>query len=114
MKTTKLFLAAIISASLAFGVAAQATEEKGEAVDMKSLPAAVQKTIKEKAAGGEIVKVEKEEHKGKWIYEAVVKTGGKEWGFEVDANGKYLGKHDESKEKGEKHEHKEKGEKHEH
>ena len=97
----------MVSAGLAFGVAAQATEEKEaeQTVDMKSLPAAVQKTIKEKAAGGEIVKVEKENDKGKWNYEVVVKSKGKEWGFEVDKDGKYIGKHDEAKE------HKEKGEK---
>jgi uncharacterized membrane protein YkoI len=102
MKPTKLLLAAVVSAGLAFSVTAQATEENAEAVDMSSLPAAVQKTIKEKAAGGEIVKVEKENDKGKWNYEVVVKKNGKEWGFEVDKSGKYLGKHDEHKEKSEK------------
>jgi len=35
-------------------------------------------------------------------YEAVNEKNGKEWGFKLDANGKMLGKHDESKEKGEK------------
>ena len=106
MKATKLLVTAAVSAGLAFGVAAQATEEKdAQTVEMKSLPAAVQKTIKEKAAGGEIVRVEKENDKGKWNYEVVVKTKGKEWGFEVDKSGKYLGKHDEAAE------HKEKSEK---
>jgi uncharacterized membrane protein YkoI len=107
MKITKLLVTTVISAGLAFGVAAQATEEKAEqTVDMKSLPVPVQKTIKEKAAGGEIVKVEKENDKGKWNYEVHVKSKGKEWGFEVDKDGKYIGKHDEAKEQ-----HKEKGEK---
>ena len=55
MKTTNLIIAIVVSAGLAFGVAAQATEEKETAVEMKDLPAAVQKTIKEKAAGGDIV-----------------------------------------------------------
>src|SRR5437899_9144423 len=105
MKTTNLLVAAVVSAGLAFGGAAQATEEKETAVEMKDLPAAVQKTIKEKAAGGDIVKVEKENDKGKWNYEVVVKKNGKEWGFEVDQNGKYLKKHAETKE------HKEKSEK---
>ena len=106
MKITKLLVTAVVSAGLAFGVAAQATEENEQLVDVKSLPAAVQKTINEKAAGGEIVRVEKENDKGKWNYEVVVKSKGKEWGFEVDKGGKYLGKkHDESAE------HKEKAEK---
>jgi uncharacterized membrane protein YkoI len=104
MNTTKLLIAALVSAGLTWSVTANATEEKETAVDMNSLPAAVQKTIKEKAKGGEIVKVEKENDKGKWNYEVVVKKGTKEWGFEVDKDGKYLGKRDEAKEqKGEKH-----------
>jgi uncharacterized membrane protein YkoI len=90
MKTMKLLLAAVVSAVLAFGMAAQASET----VDMKTLPAAVQKTITEKAAGGEIVQVGREDDKnGKWNYEVVVKTDGKEWGFEVDPSGKYVKKH---------------------
>ena len=105
MKTTRVLVTAVVSAGLALSVVARATEENEQMVDMKSLPAAVQKTIKEKAAGGEIVRIEKENEKGKWNYEVVVKKSGKEWGFEIDKDGKYLGKHDEGKE------HKEKGEK---
>jgi uncharacterized membrane protein YkoI len=53
----------------------------------------VQKTITEKAAGGEIVRVQREDDKnGKWNYEVVVKTNGKEWGFEVNPAGKYVKK----------------------
>jgi uncharacterized membrane protein YkoI len=83
-----------MSAGLAFGVAAQATEER-EPVQLSSLPAAVQKTIKEHAAGGEIISIEKENDDGKWNYEVMVKTKGKEWGFEVDAHGKFLKKHED-------------------
>lgn len=96
MKTIKLLLAAMVSACLMFGMAAQAGEHKGEKVDMKTLPEAVQKTITEKAAGGEIVRVEREDDKsGKWNYEVVVKTDGKKWGFEVDPDGKFVKKHDD-------------------
>ena len=104
MKTTRLLVGAIVSAVLVFGCTVQATEERdAEPVEMKNLPVAVQKTIKEKAAGGEVVRIEKENDNGKWNYEVTVKTKGKEWGFGVDKNGKYLGKHDDSteKEKGE-------------
>ena len=91
---TKLFLAAAVSAGLAFGMVAQAGALKNEVVDMKTLPSAVQKTITEKAAGGKIVRVQREDDKnGKWNYEVIVKTDGKEWGFEVDPNGKFLKKH---------------------
>lgn len=96
MKTMKLLLAAVLSTGLGFGLTAQASEQMSEAVQLKSLPAEVQKTITEKAAGGKIVRVEREDDKnGKWNYEVVVKTDGKEWGFEVDPNGKYLKKHDD-------------------
>jgi len=105
MNTMKIFVVALVSVGLACSVVAKEAE-KEETVDMNSLPAAVQKTIKDKAAGGEVVRVEKENDQGKWNYEVVVKKNGKEWGFEVDKNGKYLGhKNDEAKE------HKEKGEK---
>jgi uncharacterized membrane protein YkoI len=107
MKTPKLLVIALVSAGLSFGVTTQAHEEKEEHVDMKDLPEAVQKTMKEKAGDNEIVRVEKETEKGKTVYEAVIKKDGKEWGLAVDENGKYLGKHSEAKE------HKEKGEKHE-
>ena len=99
VKTTRGLLAAVIGAGLAFGVSAQAKEQMGEMVELKSLPAAVQQTINEKAAGGEIVRVKREDDaNGKWNYEVVVKTNGKEWGFEVDRNGKFLKKHGESTE----------------
>jgi uncharacterized membrane protein YkoI len=63
-------------------------------VELKSLPAAVQETINEKAVGGETVRVKREDDvNGKWNYEVVVRTNGKEWGFEVDPNGKLLKRH---------------------
>jgi len=94
MKTTNLLLAAVVSAGLAFGVNAWAGAPKGEVVELKTLPAAVQKTITEKAGAGKIVRVQREDDKsGKWNYEVVVKTDGKEWGFEVDPNGKFVKKH---------------------
>jgi len=64
--------------------------------------AVVQKTVKEKAAGGEIVEVKREDDRdGKWNYEAVVKKEGKELMFEVAPDGKFVKKHEnkESKEK---------------
>jgi plastocyanin len=103
MKTTKLIAAMAVSAGLAFGVAAQAKEKKHqeESVSSSDVPAAVQKTAETEAKGGTIVRWEKEGAN----YEAVIDKKGKQWGVEIDANGKVLSKHDESKE------HKEKGEK---
>jgi uncharacterized membrane protein YkoI len=65
-------------------------------VKLKSLPSSVQQTITQKAAGGEIVQVKREDDAdGRWNYEVVARTNGKEWGFEVDPNGKFVKKHGE-------------------
>jgi uncharacterized membrane protein YkoI len=76
-----------------FGITSQADEYKSRGIDLKTLPVAVQKTITETAAGGKIIRVYREDDRdGKWNYEAVVKTDGKEWKIEVDLNGKFLKK----------------------
>ena len=100
MKITNLLVATVVSAGLAFGVAAQAKEKKHEeeTVSAADVPAAVQETAEKQAKGGKIVRWEKEGAN----YEAVIDKDGKEWGVKIDANGKMLSKHDESKEKGEK------------
>ena len=88
----------MVGIGLACSAAAQLKEQPGEAVELKSLPASVQQTINQKAAGGEIVQAKREDDaNGKWNYEVVVRTNGKEWGFEVDPNGKFLKKHTEVK-----------------
>jgi plastocyanin len=103
MKTKNLFTVAAISAGLAFGVTAQAKEEKHEeqTINSSDVPAAVQQAAQAEAKGGTIVRWEKEGAN----FEAVIQKNGKEIGVEMDANGKVLSKHNEAKE------HKEKGEK---
>jgi uncharacterized membrane protein YkoI len=100
MKITKLITTIAVSAGLAFGVAAQARGKKHEELSISGtvVPAAVHKAAETEAKGGKIVRLEMEGAD----YEAVIDKNGKEWGFKFDANGKLLGKHDESKEKGEK------------
>jgi hypothetical protein len=78
-----------------------ADEHEEQAISISDVPAAVQKTFNDEAAGGKIVRVEKEENN----YEAVIEKKGKQTGVEVSADGKVVSRHDESKE------HKEKGEK---
>jgi uncharacterized membrane protein YkoI len=104
MKTTKLITAMAVSAGLAFGVTAQAGGKKheGQSISSTDVPVAVQKAAETEAKGGKIVRWEKEGAN----YEAVIEQNGKQTGIEIDANGKVVSKHDESKE------HKEKGEKH--
>jgi len=95
MKTAKALLAIGIGVGLTLGVAAEPGKHPGEKVDLKSLPASVQKTINEKAAGGQIVKVVREDDPdGKWNYEAFVKASGKESLFEVDPNGNFVKQHE--------------------
>ena len=101
MKTKNLITTVAVSASLAFGVIAQAKEHKEQAISSTDVPAAVQKAAETQAKGGTIVRWEKEGAN----YEAVIDKNGRQIGVEMDANGKVLSKHDESKE------HKEKGEK---
>ena len=103
MKTNNLIVTALISAGLAFGVTAQAKEkEEEEAISSANVPQAVQQAAQTEAKGGTIVRWEKEGSN----YEAVVEKNGKQMGIEINASGKVVSRHDESKE------HKEKGEKH--
>ena len=91
-------MAAAICVGLAFSAAAQGAEHAGEKVDMKSLPASVQQTINQQARGGQIVQVKREDDaNGRWNYEVIVRTNGKESAFEVDPNGKLVKKHSEIK-----------------
>jgi hypothetical protein len=91
----------VVSAGLAFGAVTQAKEKKHheENISSSDVPAAVQKAAEAETKGGKIVRWEKEGAN----YEAVVEKNGKQWGFTFDANGKKLGKHDESTEKEEHH-----------
>src|SRR6267154_3871508 len=52
MKTMKAVVATALVIGFAFGAAAQPGKHPGEEVDLKSLPASVQQTINQKAAGG--------------------------------------------------------------
>ncbi len=45
------------------------------------------------------MKIEKKREEGKTVNEAVINKNGKERSIEVDANGKFLKRHKESKEK---------------
>jgi uncharacterized membrane protein YkoI len=96
MKTTKAVIIMAIGVGFTLSAAAQPGKNPGEKVDLKSLPASVQQTIKEKAAGGNVVKVLREDDPdGRWNYEVFVAANGKESGFEVDPNGKFLKEHSE-------------------
>lgn len=96
MKTTKAALVITIGVAFTLSVAAgEPGKHPGEKVDLNSLPAAVQQTIKERAAGGQVVKVMREDDPdGKWNYEVLAKANGKESKFEVDPNGSFVKQHE--------------------
>jgi len=96
MKTKDIFTVAAVSTGLAFGVAAQATQEKHEeqTINSSDVPAAVQQAAQAEAKGGTILRWEKEGAN----FEAVIEKNGKQIGVEMDANGKVLSKHNEAKE----------------
>ena len=99
MRTNIFVIAITISAGLAFVPAAQAKEKhEEEIISRADVPMAVQTAAENEAKGGRIVRWEKEGRD----YEAVIEKNGKKWGIEINANGKVLGKHDESKEQREK------------
>jgi plastocyanin len=98
---TKVALLLVIGCALAFPVSSFAKEEKEKQLKRSDIPAAIQKAAEKEAAGGKIVRWEKEGTN----YEVVIEKGGKQWGFVFDSTGKMLSKHDESKEQGEKQEH---------
>jgi hypothetical protein len=100
MNTNKLCTIAAISAGLAFGTIAygHGNKEKEESISSSDVPQAVQQAADKQANGGSIVRWEK---RGSH-YEAVVDNNGKQTGFKFDANGKFVSKHDESKENKEK------------
>ena len=92
-----------VAAVLTLGVwtPLSAEEEKEGSISSSDVPAAVQQAAQAEVKGGTVVRWEKEGSN----YEAVIEKNGKQTGIEIDANGKVVSRHDESKE------HKEKGEK---
>jgi len=95
MKTMKAVIILVIGVGLTLSAGAQPGKHPGEKVELNSLPAAVQQTIKEKAAGGQVVKVMREDDPdGKWNYEVHVKANGKDSKFEVDPNGSFVKQHE--------------------
>ena len=98
-----LFTVSAVSVGLVLGVSAQTNgrEHEEQTINSSDVPAAVQQAAQAEAKGGTIVRWEKEGAN----FEAVIEKNGKQIGVELDANGKVLSKHNETKE------HKEKGEK---
>jgi len=69
-------------------------KEEGNEVKMSidQVPATVKAALMREAPGATITTVDKEEDKGRVIYEADVMIGGKNWEIKVDADGKVISK----------------------
>jgi hypothetical protein len=92
MNLMKSVVLTLVVGGFGFAAAVQG-QTKGEKVELKTLPSPVQKTINEKAAGGKIVSVMREDDSdGKWNYEVAVNSNGKQWQFEVSPSGKATNK----------------------
>jgi len=63
---------------------------QGKSLQLKDLPAAVQKTVQDTLKGGEIKSISKEVEKGVTQYEVETIRNGKHRDFNVDAKGKLL------------------------
>ena len=89
MKTPYRLLLSLTIAAFSLALALAGAEQK---VKLSDCPDAVQKTIKENAAGGKIIEIEKETSKnGTVTYEAEIKkSDGKVIEIEVSEDGKLL------------------------
>ena len=88
MRTLTVLLAMGLPVILAVGAVAQ--EKKGRSLQLKDLPAAVQKTVKDNLKGGEIKNIGKEKEDGVEQYEVESLLDGKSRDFNVDAQGNLL------------------------
>lgn len=89
----------LIGGGLAFSVLpAQAKEHNEGNLNAANVPLPVVNAAESAVQGSKILRWEKEGEN----YEAVIEKDGKEWGYTFGPHGKWLGKHQEGKEKGEK------------
>lgn len=75
---------------IALGTASAADEKKGKGLQLKSLPAAVQKGIQANLNGAEVKNISKEKENGVEQYEVETVLNGKVRDFDVDSKGTLL------------------------
>jgi len=80
----------VLLAIVALAGTAMAQDKKGKGLELKKLPAAVQKTVQDNLKGGEIKNIAKEKEDGVEQYEIESVLNGKARDFNVDAKGKLL------------------------
>lgn len=90
MKRLTILLAVCSFGLLVLGGSAVAQETKAKSLQLKDLPAAVQKTVSDTLKGGEIKNIGKETEDGIAQYEIESVLNGKTRDFNVDSKGKLL------------------------
>ena len=102
----------LVAVALSMAVLASVLgDEKEEMVSLKDCPAAVQKTIKGKAADAKIEEIEKQTTDSKVVYEVDIEKDGKDQTFRVAEDGQFLGWVDEEKDESKEHDGKDKDDK---
>ena len=102
----------LVAVALSMAVLASVLgDEKEEKVSLKDCPAAVQKTIKGKAADAKIEEIEKQTTDSKVVYEVDIEKDGKDQTFRVAEDGQFLGWVDEEKDESKEHDGKDKDDK---
>jgi len=90
MRVLAVQLAMSLSIIVALGGSAAAQETKGKSLQLKDLPAPVQKTVQDSLKGGKIKSIGKEKEDGVEQYEIETVRNGKSRDFNVDTNGNLL------------------------
>ena len=80
----------VLLAILVLGGSAHAQDKKGKGLQLKDLPAPVQKTVQANLKGGEIKNISKEKEDGVEQYEIETMLNGKTRDFDVDTKGTLL------------------------
>src|ERR1035441_4085221 len=80
----------LVTLILAAGLATSSFAKSDEIFDVSKLPKAVQKTVKEQAADGKIVKMRKETVDRRIAYGVECAKDGRKWQIEVAPDGKLL------------------------
>src|ERR1700694_6039500 len=89
----RMLLTALVAGSLiaaSSGGSARAKEKRGKGLQLKDLPASVQKTVHENLKGGEIKSIGKEKEDGIEQYEIETLLNGKGRDFNVAPDGRLL------------------------
>ena len=80
----------VLLAVVVFCLSFLAVENKGKSLELKDLPAVVQKTVEDNVKGGQIKNISKEEEDGIEQYEVESLVNGKSRDFNVDTKGNLL------------------------